>query len=92
MKIHPPKIGLLVGTLMGGFHLGWAILVLLGGAQPLINFIFWAHMIQPIYVIKAFDPVAAVTLLVMTSITGYVVGYSGAIVWNRIHHSPRAVS
>ena len=70
---------------MGGFHLGWAILVLLGGAQPLINFIFWAHMIQPIYVIKPFDPVAAVTLVILTASIGYLSGFIGGALWNRIH-------
>ncbi len=82
---NPNKVGLVIAALVGGWHVLWVALVAAGWAQPLINFVFWAHMIQPIYVIKAFDPVAAVTLLVMTSITGYVVGYSGAIIWNRVH-------
>ena len=89
--INPNKAGLATATLIGGWHVLWVALVAAGWAQPLIDFVFWAHMIQPIYVVKAFDPVAAVTLLVLTSITGYVVGYSGAIIWNRIHHSHRAV-
>jgi hypothetical protein len=43
---------------------------LFGLAQPLLDFAFWAHMI-PIYVIKPFDLVAAVALIVITSVVGY---------------------
>jgi hypothetical protein len=68
---------------MGGFHICWAILVLLGGAQPLINFIFWAHMIRPIYVIQPFDLAAAVTLVILTASIGYISGFIGGAIWNR---------
>ena len=37
----------------------WSLLVLIGWAQPIIDFIFWAHMIKPVYFVKPFDPVAA---------------------------------
>ena len=84
MRIQPHKIGLLLGTLTGGMHFCWSLLVLLGWAQPLINFIFWAHMIQPIYVIKAFDPVAALTLILITTGIGYLVGVIGGALWSRI--------
>jgi hypothetical protein len=50
---------------------------LLGWAQPIIDFIFWAHMIRPVYVIKPFDPVAAVTLIIVTAAIGYIFGFVG---------------
>jgi hypothetical protein len=81
----PNKVGLVFAALIGGWHVMWMLLVLTKTAQPLLNFIFWAHMITPIYIIKPFDPIAAVTLLVMTSVTGYIFGYIGAIIWNKIH-------
>jgi len=49
------------------------------------RFIFWAHMIQPVYVIKPFDPPAAVVLIVITGVIGYIFGFVGAIIWNRLH-------
>jgi hypothetical protein len=55
-----------------------------GRAQPLIDFIFWAHMIRSIYIVKAFDPVATLTLIVITSVMGYVFGYVGAVLWNKL--------
>ena len=83
--ISPNKIGLVVGALIGGWHLVWAALVAAGWAQSLINFAFWAHMIRPAYVIGPFDPVAAGTLLVITFCMGYVFGFFGGSFWNRLH-------
>jgi len=76
---------MVVGALLAGWHLLWSVLVLIGFAQPIIDFIFWAHMIKPVYVVKPFDPVAAVTLIMITGVIGYAFGFVGAIIWNRLH-------
>ena len=83
--INPNKVGLVIAALLGGLHLGWVIVVALGWAQPLTNFIFWAHMIRPVYVIGPFNAVAAVTLLVVTLFSGYVFGFIGGSLWKRLH-------
>jgi len=85
---NPNKVGLVVGALIGVWHLLWSLLVLLGGAQSLLNFIFWAHMIQSIYIVKAFDPVAALSLIIITFTSGYAFGFVGAILWNKLHSKP----
>ena len=82
------RTGLVFGTVLAGFHVIWALLVMAGWAQPLINFVFWAHMIQPIYVIKAFDPLAALTLIAITFTSGYACGFIGAFLWNKLHPKP----
>jgi hypothetical protein len=82
---NPNKVGLVIAALTGGWHVVWSLLVLFAWAQPIIDFIFWAHMIRSIYVVKAFDPVAALTLIVITSVIGYVFGYVGAVLWNKLH-------
>lgn len=79
------KVGLVIGALIGSWHLLWSLLVLIGWAQPLMDFVFWAHMIKPIYVVKPFDPLAAVTLVVITAVIGYGFGFVGALIWNRLH-------
>ena len=82
---NPNKVGLVVGALIGSWHLVWSLLVLIGWAQPIIDFIFWAHMIKPVYFVKPFDPVAAVSLIVVTAVIGYVFGFLGAVIWNKLH-------
>jgi len=83
--INPVKAGLTLGAFVGGIHLVWSILVAFGWAQPLIDFIFWAHMFSMPFTVKAFDSTAAVTLIVVTSIIGYIFGYIFALIWNRMH-------
>ena len=82
---NPNKAGLVIGALIGGWHFVWSLLVGIGWAQPIIDFIFWAHMIKPVYFIKPFDPVAGATLVVITGVIGYVFGFLGAGFWNRLH-------
>ena len=86
-RANPNKIGIVVGALIGGWHLFWALLVLLNWAQPILDFVFWAHMIQPVYKVKAFDAAAAGTLIVLTFVVGYVFGFLGSIIWNKLHRA-----
>ncbi len=83
---NPNKVGLVFGVLLGGWHLVWSLLVLSGLAQSLYDFILWAHMIHVQITIGPFDMAAFLTLIVMTTIVGYIIGYSAALVWNRVHN------
>jgi hypothetical protein len=82
---NPNKVGFVIGALIGGWHLLWIILILLGWAQPILDFVFWAHMIKPVYVVGPFDAAAAGTLIVVTTLIGYIFGFAGALIWNRLH-------
>ena len=57
--------------------------MLFGLAQPIIEFVFWAHMIKPVYVVKQFNLLAAITLILLTAVTGYVFGSIRAVIWNK---------
>lgn len=83
----PSKTALTFGILIGGFHLAWSVLVAIGWAQALLDFIFWAHMINSPFIVKAFDATAAITLIVVTGIIGCIFGYFMAIIWNRLHRT-----
>jgi hypothetical protein len=81
--VNPNKVGLVIAALIGGWHLVWSLLVAIGWAQPIIDFIFWAHMIKPVYFVKSFDSLAAVTLITIMGVIGYIFGFFGAVIWNR---------
>ncbi len=81
---NPNKVGLVIAVLIGGWHVAWSLLVLIGWAQPILDFIFWAHMIKPVYFVKPFNLLAAVALIVVTAVIGYVFGFFGAVIWNRL--------
>ena len=83
--IHPTKAGLILGALVGGWHACWAILVALGWAQPFIDFVFWMHFIQPVYVVGSFEAMRAAILVVTTTTMGFVMGYVFSQLWNRLH-------
>ncbi len=85
MKLNPSKVALTLGVLVGGGHLGWSVLVALGLAQGLLDFIFWAHMIANPYQVIGFDATKVGTLVVITFAVGYGVGYIFASVWNKIN-------
>lgn len=83
--VNPNKAGLVLGALLGGWHFLWATLVAVGWAQPVINFVFWIHFIQPIYVIGPFHAHIAAILIVVTAAIGYIIGYIFGALWNQIH-------
>jgi hypothetical protein len=83
--INPLKAGVAIGTLLGGYHLCWSLFVALGWAQPLIDFVFWMHFIQPGFVIRPFSLPAAAALIAFTFMAGFVIAFFFAVLWNRLH-------
>lgn len=84
MKINPLRLGLAFGLLLALFHAAWALLVATGWAQPLMNFIFWAHFITPPYHIEAFETGRAAILLAFVFGAGLLLGVIGGYLWNRL--------
>jgi hypothetical protein len=83
--INPARTGMVLALLLGGVHALWSILVALGLAQPLIDFVFWMHFIKPVLAIEAFDVVRALILVAVTSAIGFAIGSVLALLWNGIH-------
>ena len=83
--LSPNKTGLVFGTFLGAWHTIWAALVAVGWAQPIINFVFWMHMIKPVYVIGPFSFWIALMLIAVTATIGYVGGLVLAALWNRLN-------
>jgi len=86
-SIHPVKAGIILAALFGGWHLLWAVLVAVGWAQALIDFVFWMHFIKPVYVIGPFNLGIAAVLIVVTSVVGFLIGYIFSVLWNWLHAS-----
>ena len=83
--ISPIKAGLVLGVVIGLWHLIWSLLVASGWAQPFIDFVFWMHFIRPVYVIEPFNLGTATILVVVTAIIGFVIGCVFAVLWNWFH-------
>ncbi len=81
------KTGMAVGFFLGGWHLLWSLLVLIGVGQPLIDFVLWAHMMHMQWVVGPFDLTAAATLVGITFVFGYLFGLAFAYIWNVLHKS-----
>ena len=84
-RLNASKAGLVLATMVGAFHLGWSILVALGWAQPVSDFVFWMHFIKPFYVVEPFEFARALMLVAMTAGIGFLMGSIFALVWNRLH-------
>jgi hypothetical protein len=85
--INVGKAGLVLGALMGGWHLCWSALVAMQWAQPVIDFVFWMHFIKPIYVIEPFEIARAAILVVVTAGIGFLIGAVFALIWNAVHNA-----
>lgn len=83
-RLNGTKVGLVLSAVLGGYHLLWSLLVVAGWAQPVIDFVFWAHFIKPPYVVEPFELIRAVALLAMTSGVGFAIGVGAAAVWNAL--------
>jgi len=75
------------GAFLALWHTLWALLVWLGAAQWLLDFIFRLHMITPPYKVASFDFLTAAGLVLMTAISGYAFGWVIAFIWNRCGHA-----
>lgn len=85
--LNPREAGAVIGSLLGGWHLLWAIVVAAGWGQQVLDFVLWLHFMKPSFVIDAFSPYRAVALIFITSAIGCGFGYVGALVWNWLRRS-----
>ena len=79
------KLGIAFGVLLGATHLSWGLLVALGWAQSLMDFVFWMHFIRPIYVIQPFSLLTSAILVIVTSLSGFFIAFIFGVILNGLH-------
>ena len=68
------QAGLVWGLSLSSIHLIWLILILLGWAQPLMEFVFKLHMLNSPFQVQPFNWTFAVGLLFLTFTVGALSG------------------
>ncbi len=84
MKKSSHTLGLVLGGLFGLWHALWSLLVAIGAAKPLMDWVFTLHMIRVQYTLLPFDPTKAIVLVVVTAIMGYVMGWLAGAIWEKV--------
>jgi hypothetical protein len=84
MKINPVRLGIIFGLFLALCHAFWAALVALAWAQPLMDFVFWAHFISPPWHIEAFTWARAFILVGFTFLAGLMMGAVAGWLWNKV--------
>jgi hypothetical protein len=84
-ELNTQAVALIFGLFMAGFHLLWALLIMLGAAQAFLDWAFWLHMIKNPYMVMPFSFTTALWLLIVTFLVGYVGGWFFALIWNKVH-------
>lgn len=79
------KVGVTLGLLFAFVHLIWIILVIIGGAQYLMDKIFALHFLNNPFVVGDFGFGNGLALLVMTFVFGYIFGYAYVAFSNWTH-------
>jgi len=86
-KLSKAKTGLVLGLFMAVVHAVWAILVGLGVAQGLIDWVTKMHMMENPYVVSDFSLGTAIGLIIMVFVVGNVLGWVFAALWNSLRKS-----
>ena len=84
-KSFPHMLGLTVGGLLGLWHAVWALLVAVGSAKPVMDWLYTLHMVKVTYTVLPFNPTNALILVLVTAVFGYVLGRIGGMIWERAH-------
>jgi hypothetical protein len=88
--IHPFKAGVSVGIVIALWHACWVLLVGLGWAKPILDFVLKLHFIQLQYQLEPYSAVTATMLIALTFAIGMLFGLIFAVVWNWLGAAPAA--
>jgi hypothetical protein len=82
--LNPHRTGLVLGLFSAGLHALWSVLVATGLAQPLVDFFFRMHFVEPVFRIQSFELLRALVLVTMMAAILYATGVVLAVLWNAL--------
>jgi len=82
MNLSQNSVGLAVGSVYALWHLCWSILVAIGAAQTLLDWLLRMHFLNNPFRVEGFSFGTAAILIVVTFVIGYVLGWVFALLWN----------
>jgi len=83
-KINVNKLGLVLGSFFALFHLVWILLVASGFAKQFLDYALSLHFMSDVYSIGAFSFATAGMLLIFSFVSGYIIGWLFAEIWNNV--------
>jgi hypothetical protein len=81
------RVGLIIGTFSGVWHVLWSVLVATSQAQPLLDWVYKLHSLNNPFHVAAFSVTTSIGLVLFSFFSGYVIGWFLAFLWNSIHKS-----
>ncbi|MBA3859481.1 MAG: hypothetical protein C0507_21465 [Cyanobacteria bacterium PR.3.49] len=85
------RTGITVAAVTAVWHAGWLVLVATNTAQHVSDALFRLHFIEPPYLVSPFHLDIALTLLVISSFGGFLIGYLFALIWNSLFLRKRRI-
>ncbi len=79
------RTSIIGGLCLASIHFFWAILVALGWAQPLMDFIFKLHMLNSPFQVQPFSGMLALGLIIITFLIGFFYGLIFYLVKNKLY-------
>ncbi len=81
-KLDKNKVGLVVGVFCALLHAVWALIVLIGVGQKILDWVLPLHFIDNLYSVTAFSITNALILVIAAFIGGYIMGWVYSALWN----------
>lgn len=84
-KLNKNKVGLTLGLFSAFLHLIWSFLVYFEIADNLISKWYTNHFVSLTITITEFSFTKAILLILQTFITGFIIGWLFAFIYNKIN-------
>ena len=81
-RISPLRAAVSVGTVLGLWHFMWVMLVGIGWAKPVLDFVLQLHFLKVDYTLAPYAEITAAELVFVTFSVGAALGAVFAIIWN----------